>query len=202
MLFISFYTPNGRYPNLAQQLKDSLEKHDLEYEIDLLDSFDSWLAGVDNKAKFIKQKLLQHKKTVVWLDIDTEVKKYPDALFGPEELALFNWFAVDKHVLQRQSGFPYDPFTDDLLNGGAVSKWSYNADCVALLDLWQEKLKTLPHNTDDQMLDVAWRDFDKNKLTFKWLPKEYNTIPSMFTDTVDPVILHHFKNKEHRDGNR
>lgn len=197
MLFISFYTPNGRYPELATQLETSLKKHNLDYEIDLLQSFDSWEAGVDNKPKFILEKLLKYKTTIVWLDIDTEVKKYPELLFGPEEIALFNWFAVDNHVLQKQTGFPYDPYADQLLNGGAVSKWSYTDDCIALLELWQSKL-SLPHETDDQMLDVAWREFDKYSITYKWLPKEYNTIPSMFTDKVDPVILHHFRDKAHR----
>lgn len=197
MLFTSFYTPNGAYPELAEQLKISLDKHGLRYEIDLLDSFDSWRAGVDNKPKFILEKLLKHKTTIVWLDIDTEVKKYPELLFGPEELALFNWFAVDNHVLQKQTGFPYDPYADQLLNGGAVSKWSYTDECIEILKLWKSKL-TLPHETDDQMLDVAWREFDKYSITYKWLPKEYNTIPCMFTDKVDPVILHHFRDKAHR----
>lgn len=197
MKFISFYTSNGTYPALAEQLEKSLINHSLDYEIELLDSFDSWREGVDNKPKFILEKLLTAKGTVVWLDIDTEIKKYPELLFGPEELALFNWFAVDNHVLQKQTGFPYDPYADQLLNGGAVSKWSYTNECVQLLELWQSKL-ALPHETDDQMLDVAWREFDKYRITYKWLPKEYNTIHSMFTDQVDPVILHHFRDKAHR----
>lgn len=200
MKFISFYTANGNYPALAKQLETSLLRHNLDYEIELLESFDSWREGVDNKPKFILEKLLKHKTTIVWLDIDTEVKKYPELLFGPEELALFNWFAVDKHVLQKQTGFPYDPYADQLLNGGAVSKWTYTDECIALLELWQSKL-SLPHDTDDQMLDIAWREFNKYRITYKWLPKEYNTIDSMFTDQVDPVILHHFRNKEHRNGN-
>lgn len=197
MLFISFYTPNGAYPRLYEQLKASLDNHRLDYEIDRLESFDSWLSGVDNKAKFILDKLLEHKTTIVWLDIDTEVIQYPKLLFGAEELALYNWFAVDQHVLQRQPGFPYDPHSDRLLNGGAVSKWSYTDECIQLLELWQSKL-SLPHDTDDQMLDVAWHEFDKYSVSYKWLPKSYNTIHSMFTDQVDPVILHHFQDKAHR----
>ena len=199
MKFISFYTENGNYPQLAKQLENSLIRQNLDYEIEMLSSFDSWLEGVDNKPKYILEKLMQYKEAVVWLDIDTEVIRYPELLFGPEKLALFNWFAVDNHILQKQKGFPYDPYTDQLLNGGAVSKWSYTDECIELLQLWVTKL-TLPHETDDQMLDVAWKEFDKHTITYKWLPKEYNTIYSMFNDSIDPVILHHFNNKGHRYG--
>ena len=199
MKFISFYTPNGNYPALARQLETSLKKFDLDHDIELFESFDSWLSGVDNKAKFIKDKLLKYKDTVVWLDIDTEIKQFPELLFGDEQLALFNWFAVDRHVLQRQPGFPFDPNTEQMLNGGAVSKWSHTKECIELLDLWIDCLQR-PHETDDQMLDVAWNLFDHKNITYRWLPESYNVIESMFTDRVDPVILHHFKDKAHRDS--
>ena len=199
MKFISFYTPNGSYPVLARQLETSLKKFNLDYDIELFESFDSWLSGVDNKAKFIKNKLLKYKDTVVWLDIDTEIKRFPELLFGNEQLALFNWFAVDRHVLQQQAGFPFDPNTEQMLNGGAVSKWSHTPKCIELLDLWVDCLQR-PHETDDQMLDVAWNLFDHKNVNYRWLPESYNVIESMFTDRVDPVILHHFKDKAHRDS--
>ena len=77
-IFISFFTPNGRYPELAIKLKKSLDKFNLKSHIVKINrSFRTWEEGTYYKPTFIFQSLLKFRTNVVWMDIDTEVWQYP-----------------------------------------------------------------------------------------------------------------------------
>ena len=135
IVFISFYTNEGKYPELAIKLKKSINKFNLQSHILKINSnFASWEKGTHFKSKFILQSLLKFRKPVVWMDIDTEILKFPELLFAEHDFAIYNWIADKDHHLSGK--IPYDPKTKALLCSGGVQKYSYTAPSIHLLINW------------------------------------------------------------------
>ena len=202
-IFISFYTPDGRYPELAHKLKKSLDKFNLKSHIVKINrSFLTWEEGTNYKSSFIFQSLLKFRTNVVWLDIDTEVWQYPSLLFEEHDFAIYNWIADKDHHLYGK--IPYDPKAKSLLCSGGVQKYAYTASSIHLLISWIEILRKTKNKKveDDPFLDTAFNNgkFDLNTL---WLPKTYNRMDnhSIFWSKInkDSIIINHdYKGGGHR----
>ena len=203
-VFISFYTPDGKYPELAVKLKKSLNKFNLKSHIVKINSsFSTWEKGTFFKSNFILQSLLKFRTNVVWLDIDTEVWQYPDLLFKEHDFAIYNWIADDDHHLRGK--IPYDPKSKTLLCSGGVQKYSYTAPSIHLLLSWVNLLKESKNKVkgDDPFLDIA---FNNGKFDLKtlWLPKTYNRMDkhSIFWSKINQesvVINHNYRAGGHRN---
>jgi hypothetical protein len=180
MKFISFYTLNGLYPKLAHGLCASLNTHQLAHDVVEIPSFSDWHQGVLYKSKFILDKLLTHQTDVVWLDIDTEVWRFPELLFQPCDLAIYNWYADTHHHLMGR--IPYSKTATQLFCSGGVQKWAYSQPAIDLLKTWvalcAHKIQLGLEQEDDLLLDQA---FNQNKQPLKtiWLPKTYNRMDKL-----------------------
>lgn len=120
-VFCSFYTPSGVYPALASKLRKSLDSFGLSYDIIQVDTdFQDWESATCFKPQFILSMLKKHRDTVIWLDIDTEVWKYPSLLFQSHDFAIYNWFADTGHHLDGRIN--YDPDSRMLLCSGGCKK--------------------------------------------------------------------------------
>ena len=195
IVFISFYTPDGRYPDLAKKLKQSLNKFDLQSHIvKIKSSFTTWEQGTHYKSNFILQSLLKFRKPVVWMDIDTEIWKFPELLFGEHDFAIYNWIADTDHHLSGK--IPYDPKTKVLMCSGGVQKYSYTAPSIHLLINWINNLNETNNKKkgDDPCLDIS---FNKGNFDLKvlWLPKTYNRMDkhSIFWSKIsrDSIVINH-----------
>ena len=165
VLFISFFTPNGKYPALAKKLKKSLDKFGLESDIRKVPQLENWQNGVAHKSQFILKMLNLYKKPVVWMDADTEVWQFPKLLFGPHDFAIYNW-AVDKdHHLDGRLD------KDKLKCSGGVIKFGYTKGARNLLKRWSDVMKTSESEDDPEFDRVYNEEADVNPL---WLPKTYN----------------------------
>lgn len=204
IVFISFYTPDGKYPELAGKLKKSLDNFDLNHHIIKINrSFRTWEEGTYYKPSFILQSLLKFRTNVVWLDIDTEVWQYPHLLFKEHDFAIYNWIADNNHHMYGT--IPYNPEAKSLFCAGGVQKYSYTAPSIHLLLSWIEILTKTKNKTrgDDPFLDIV---FNKEKLDLNtlWLPKTYNRMDghSVFWSKINPnsiVINHQYKRGGHRN---
>ena len=195
IIFISFYTAGGLYPELAGKLKKSLNKFNLKSHIVKINkNFKTWVEGTHFKPNFILQSLLKFKKTVVWMDIDTEVWKFPELLFGKHDFAIYNWIADKDHHLFGK--IPYDPKTKFLMCAGGVQKYSYTNASIHLLKNW---IYTLKENNNrnkrgDPCLDIAFNHGTLGLRTL-WLPKTYNRMDkhsSFWANMpIDSVVINH-----------
>ena len=87
MIIVSYYTKNTPYEDVMKQhLLASLKKWNLKYDVEAIGDFGNWQQNTHYKAKFIKRKLLQHKKPVVLIDEDAKIKK--SARWRKEKLLL------------------------------------------------------------------------------------------------------------------
>lgn len=204
MKFISFYTKDGKYPELAKRLKASLERFNLDYDIEEMEPFQSWAEGCKYKSKFIYKKLMQHKQPVVWLDVDSEVWQFPELLFENNDFAIYNWLADKDHHLQ--GAIPHDPRSKTLLCSGGTQKWNYTIPMVDLLNLWIDKLSKEGNweAGDDPVLDMAFNELNP-KIIPLWLPKTYMRMDKNHTHhwmdiPKDQVVINHdYTNGAHRN---
>lgn len=200
--FVSFFTENGSYPFLAKVLESSLRHFELDYEIQKLSSDDSWKDTVLFKPRFILDQLLKHKKTIVWLDIDTEVWRFPEALFGSHEFAIYNFLADEDHHLSGKVEF--NPKSEKLLCAGGVQKYQYTDACVSLLERWIDECETKTYNGDDPALDAAFNSMQTPPSAL-WLPKIYNRMDKHTyhwrkINPLEVVINHNYKAGGFRNG--
>jgi hypothetical protein len=202
-VFISFYTSNGNYPGLALQLRRSLERFDLAHEIHCVPPFADWAQGCRFKSSFILQMLMKHRRPVVWMDVDTEVVKQPDLLFGPEDFAIYNWFADSHHHLEDAIG--RGEFRGSLLCSGGVQKWGYTAPAMELLMRWISGFATHDWTRgDDLVLDAVFSQH-RPPVHPLWLPKTYNRMAGLSPHWAclpqhQVVIEHHYQQGRHREG--
>jgi len=184
-IFVSFYTTNGKYPELAYKLMRSLKAHNLDHDIEELPPFESWTKATAFKAAFIKRKLLQYGRTVIWIDCDCEILQYPELLMGDSEFAAVNWFAVQGHHLDGK--IPYDADTDKGFFTGMLSKWALTT--LPLIDQWQGGIDVLTNPNEDQVLSITWNKEDRRSISRTWLPTNY--LSGLFS-VDDPVIRTEF----------
>jgi len=162
-IFVSFFTPNGKYPALAENLKSSLDNFDLMWDVRELPQFPSWQKAVAYKPQFILEMLELHKRPIVWMDIDTEVWQFPELLFGPHDFAVYNWAIDTNHHLEGQLD------RDKLVCSSGVVKFGWSENAYNLLMRWSKEMQT-SDSADDPVLD---RVYERN-LNALWLPKTYN----------------------------
>jgi hypothetical protein len=164
-IFISYYTNNGNYPAQARRLENSLKQFNLKYDIQRFPPFNTWMQATGHKAGFIKDKLIQYRQPVVWMDCDCIVKNLPEIFFQDLDFAIVNWFAL-------QDFSPpgcYDPNSTKLLASGGVSFWS--AKAMNFLDDWIAIGRQYPQTPEDQVINHAWNLHIG--LTHQWLPASY-----------------------------
>jgi hypothetical protein len=74
---ISFYADieNRNYYSLCgQKLKESLEKFNVEHEIEEISSSNDYMLNCLKKPGFILKKILDCKKPLIWVDVDTDFR--------------------------------------------------------------------------------------------------------------------------------
>ena len=193
VLFISFYTFDGKYPELAKKLTKSLNKFDLKSHIvKLQNSFTTWEEGTHFKSKFILQCLLKFRTPVVWMDIDTEIWRYPELLFGDHDFAIYNWCDKNHHL---DGKIIFDPETKLLLCSGGVQKHFIRL-LLFISDKLIGKIEEIKNKKvgDDSILDQA---FNEGKFDLKtlWLPKTYNRMENHSIHwskiPVDQIFINH-----------
>lgn len=194
MICISFYTSNGRYPDLAARLRASCDRVGLRNKILSAPEQPTWYKTINMKAGFILQMLLDAREPVLWLDCDCEVRAYP-SFFGKELPPLFDFAALN--------WLPDDPNYDgdEILNSGGVTYWNYTAPAIELLVRWQQACQQNPDAIDDQTLDAVWK---RHQMKFHvkplWLPRTYNWMEPQFGPAPEDVVIwHEYAAGKHRE---
>lgn len=125
-LIVSFYTKGTLYEKEAETLKNSLDKLGLEYEIVEMPNLGSWQKNCCMKPKFLLDKLEEHKRPLIWTDVDSVVLKNPEILL---ECTADCALRVDDHVE------PTDP--SKILSGTMFFNNTFSAK--KLLNFWMKE---------------------------------------------------------------
>ena len=198
IIYISYYTKNTPYEKVMNtHLKPSLERWNLIHDIEAVEDFGNWQKNTSYKAKFVLQKLLQHKKTVVFIDSDATIEKHPSLFWEiPEEYDI----AVHYQDFYKQWRGRTDGNRFDLLSGTIMFR--YNERVLSLVRKWIARTKN--STTWEQILLQKLIEENKDIRIYK-LPVTYTTvilhnksIPN-YIKKEDVVILHHQKSRQFKN---
>ena len=81
-LVIAYYTENTSYQDLAEKLKNSLQRFDLPHYIEPIKDQGSWEKNTHYKAYFIKKCLNDRNLDLLYVDVDAVFKAYPSLIDG------------------------------------------------------------------------------------------------------------------------
>ena len=77
-LVVSFYTENTPYQLEVLSLIHSCGELGIELEVEAVPCLGSWQRNCARKPQFIRDKLLEKKRPVFWVDADAVFRKTPD----------------------------------------------------------------------------------------------------------------------------
>lgn len=164
MNFISAYTVNTPYEVEVENLKESLIKFGFSADhIVPIDNLGTWEKNCQQKAKVIKNKLLELMQPIIWLDADAVIKKPP---------ILFTQIQEDLGICVYRGQY---------LSGTIFLKPS--KQIFDLLDKWIEECDHNPKEWDQKILQKLILD---KKIKHFILPTSYCKVDFFKSD--DNVI--------------
>ena len=176
---VSYFTLGTAYEERAKNLRDSLERLGIPYDIEGIHNLGSWEKNCANKGSFILEKMKQHpSKNIVWIDADAEVKQDPK-IFERIKQHVAVHYKDHKELL---SGTVF--FRNTQQSRGIVAQWR---------DLCRQSPKKWDQKVLEQVLSLH-----RFVLKVKKLPPSYCQIFDTMKHHGDPVIEHYQESRKSR----
>ena len=195
MKYVSFASKDSPYVQVVKEyLIPSLKKWNLTYDIDYMEDKGSWEANIQYKPLFIKQMLLKHKESIVSLDADATVERYPE-LFDKLKDYDIAYYELDWYKFWKNQ----EGNSKREVLGGTIY-FNYNEKILQFIEEWiieQKKNGGWAQKNMQKVLE-RWKD----KLNVYILPIEYCAIVKV-RDKVpnfikNPCIIHHQISRKYR----
>lgn len=183
MIITSFYTIGTPYEDNIKTLKSSLDKFNLKYVINGISSKGTWKANCVYRAKYLIEMMDKYNDSMLWVDADAEILKYPSLLYDISDDVDLAW---------------YDRNNKEILLG--TSYWKNSSEVKQLLLNWYETCN-LNSNVISQreFMGLLGRKYN-NKFTIQILPESYCHIFDTKDGTgEDPVIIHNQLSRKTRN---
>ncbi|PWI80504.1 hypothetical protein DEO48_08400 [Enterobacter sp. CGMCC 5087] len=164
-VFVSFFTCNWRYPQMAQRLASTLQDMGVAYDIRCMPSDSDWLANTRIKPRFIRQMLKLYPR-IVWIDADSDVHQLPRMLLNFREDLL----------LRPHSTVPGRAWHVSVMG------WRSTPETVALCDAWLA-YSDEHGGTDEAAFDAVISEFAP-ALRIGLMPAKYHRIPGEAHDNA------------------
>lgn len=172
---IAYYTDS--YKEEADGLIQSLKDFDVEHIVERVPCRGSWIRNVNYKPTFIKQKLEELNRPVVYIDADARMIKSP-TLFDNIDCEFAYWLCKHRDYKVSASGTLY-----------------FSPSALWFVKTW-ETMCMLSESTDQQIL---WRLVQKAQIKTELLPLEYCQIFDWHEQSKDPVIVHRQASRRLKD---
>jgi hypothetical protein len=176
---VSFYTPDWKYPEYAQNLVNDCKRLALDFAIESKPSTNTYVGNCNLKPYFIQDKLQELKKPILWMDVDGSIITRPDLLLTPS-IASFD-MAGNRSLTDTSR-----------IHVGSI--WfNYTDMTMQFVNAWCEAIAA--RGIDDSGFNGLWQKFS-DKIKFYELPPEYFVI---LTNPQSPVpdnscIVHRLSN--------
>lgn len=164
-VFVSFFTDNWIYPQLAEQLAAQLEAMGLKHDFRRMEQGADWLANTRIKARFIRQ-MLGVYPSVVWLDADSDVHQLPRMLMD---------FSEDL-LLRPHSTVPGRAWHVSVMG------WKSTRQTKVLCNDWIKQADAAG-GTDEAAFDAVIGKF-KDKISIGRMPLKYHRLPHESQDNA------------------
>lgn len=156
-----------------------MTKFKLDYDVQEIQSLGSWDLNTNHKASFLLRKLEEHKKPIVWIDADAEVRKYP------------SYF----DIIQEDIGVHYENMMN--LKSGVVFV-NNTEPAKRILERWKKNSEVRPSIFDQKHLQNVLRGdyIESHKATVFFLPDSYYHIFDIHKGI--PVVEHYQESRKFR----
>ena len=192
IVFCSYATAETPYIDVINKfLIPSLKKFNLEYDIEYPEDRGSWQANTSYKSEFILKMLHKHEgSSIVFLDSDAEVKKYPSLFWE-----IPNEYDIGVHFLnwmwrwrKQKDGNKFH-----LLSG--TMYLNYNSKVIGLVEEFIEEISKSPNTIEQRSMEVVVnrrKDLKVYELPYSYIvfPNQNNTLPLHMLKEKDIVIYH------------
>lgn len=156
LLVVSFYTPNGDYPEHAARLQSECEALGLDYRIEERPDTGSYLGNCRKKANYIQGCLYGFLRPLLWVDVDSTILRAPTGI------------REDVDFMGRAK-----PHRDERAWHVDVMYFNATRPASDLVDLWVEHLTD---HSDEHAFDAAWKS-GRWQGSWSELPAEYADAP-------------------------
>jgi len=180
---VSYYTPG--YEACAGRLRDSLLRHSIPMDIQAIPDAGSWESNCGRKPAFLLEMLNKHRRPVVWVDADAEVK-------APLE--------IPKHILSGADISTRIRIRRGHKNGEVLSGTVFVNDthrARLILNAWIREMEANPSQWDQKALAEAMRT-RKGEFRFLKMARRYCYIFDEPGNEPRPVVVHYQKSREWR----
>lgn len=143
---ISFYTGDQYYKNKASELKGKCHSLGIDIEISEVNNLGGYWKNTLHKPIFIYQKMLEKRKDLIWIDVDTEIFSRHDSMFIWESDL---YFASHTGELDGIKASPIG--------------FKFNEICLQFLETWKKSCESKISSGDV--------DFDHDVLKYDILPQ-------------------------------
>jgi hypothetical protein len=193
-IIVAFATEKSPYEqSMKELLIPSLEKLNIPYHIEVIESQGSWLKNVAQKPRIILNALEKYPvKNIVSVDVDAEILSYP-SLFNniPKEYD----FAC--HILSWKEWYKHEIDNKEVLSGTVFMR---NCDKMKELATKWYELATNSFEWEQKCLDKALKELN---IPIYHLPIEYCYIKTLPDGKepyikINPVILHHQHSRKYK----
>lgn len=157
--FISYYTVDTPYEDMAEELADSLRALDLPHEFEGLASQGSWVANTCMKSGCVTRFWHASEGPICWVDADSTVARAPWFLYDNP----FDFAIVKRYGWRFMSGVIF-------LNKTEAAE--------AILAEWTSLCEQYPYIWDQALLSFAWYTVARKRpVNTLWLPVDIFDIP-------------------------
>jgi len=186
-IVVNFYT--DKYSTIAHRMKASIQRFGFEVELTHVEKTGDWLHMVQHKPQFMLDKLLEHKRDILWLDADSIVNSYPHLFVNFKGDVGVHYIDWSTHSNNRRNQKELD---------SAVMYLSYNKRTITMLQDWVAATAATPHRVEQLTLQYMLESY-KKKINVVNIPKEYCTIYDLMGDVEHPVIEQFQASRQFRD---
>lgn len=165
-IIVAYYTDD--YKDEAKELINSLKSFGVEYVVENVKCNGSWIRNVNYKPTFIREKIEEWNRPVVYIDVDARVKKYP-TLFDDIDCDFAYWLCKNGDYRISASGTLY-----------------FRPEALWFIKQWE----MMCNQTEMPDQETLWKLIQKAEIKTKLLPIEYCQIFDWKEQSKDPVIVH------------
>jgi len=153
-IVISYYTDNWEYAERAEILTKDCETFKLRYDVVELEDQGSWIKNTRLKARFVHQKLEEHKRPVLWIDGDSRILKSPLGITPHADFGAVRAKSPSKKTWY--AGTLYFNYTDE---GREIARlWAESSvtgsDHAALENVWLNSFTGIIHSLPESYCET------------------------------------------------
>lgn len=176
-LYITYYTEGNGYDLVAEKyLIGSLKKLNLEYHLETVPHFNSWLGACRFKADYITK--IAHKfpdRQIIWLDVDLKVYEDPTEYFVD---------LLEKCDIAM-------PIENGNIFNSSVVVLNNNVKCKLMLEVWLEYQRRFPSAFEQFTLQMTIEFMRQFGIRFKGVDQKHCSLDFIYrikNPTKCPVI--------------